>query len=244
MKLAPIDLRVRLYGSFADPDVWIESGLYSFFRLRDMYSMQPDFHMLDLGCGAGRVALPLIPFLNKSGHYYGLDICKEMMDWCSLHLGSDNMEFTWANVGNSLYFDSATSERDYNYKFPYASNSLDFGFGFSIFTHLLEAGARNYFNEISRTLKVGGKFMFSTFVLDSKTQANVDAGKCAWSLKYSNSDICKYDLEQSPDTTVAYTKNGMEQMIKDAGMKIESFLQGNWHETPHGSHDEIFVEKL
>lgn len=240
MKLAPTHLRVKLYGTFVDPDHWIESGLYSFFRLRDVYGMKPHHHMLDLGCGCGRVALPVISFLNEQGHYYGLDVDQEMMDWCNANFGSATMSFDWANVKNSLYFGDG-AQLDSEYKFPYPDNTLDFGFGFSIFTHLLEPGTRNYLSELSRTMKVGGKFMFSTFLLDEKTQASVDAGKSAWRLQQSNSDICKYDLPQTPEATVAFTRDGMEAMLADYGFRIESFVQGNWFEVPHGSHDEVFI---
>jgi len=245
MKIPPEHLRIRLYGSFKDPDVWIEVGLYSFHRLRDAYHIESHHKIIDLGCGCGRLVLPLISFLDssKGGAYYGLDVDKEMMDWCAINFNYSNFHFMWADVKNSLYFRTGQLS-DALYKFPYEDNLLDFGCAFSLFTHLLEAGSVNYLNETSRVLKPNGKLMFSCFLFDDITEANIAAGKSAWTFKYNDTERCRYDIQNSPDCTVGYTLKGMQDMITNSGLKLVSIIKGNWSEVPNGSHDEVLVEKI
>jgi ubiquinone/menaquinone biosynthesis C-methylase UbiE len=55
-------------------------GLYNGFIkkvINDM-SIQPDNHILDLGCGTGRNAGLMRCFLNEKGHITGLDISEDM----------------------------------------------------------------------------------------------------------------------------------------------------------------------
>lgn len=245
MLLPPVHLRVKLFGTFSDPEVWIDTGIYSIFNLKNNYKIKPHFKIADLGCGVGRLVVPFMSFLNSEGHYYGLDVDKEMIDWCNENYKpvAGNMTFDWADVENKQYFPDGTAS-DANYVFPYEDKLLDFGFAFSLFTHLLEPGARNYLNEISRTLKPKGKFMLSTFLLNETSLLSIANGNCQWSLSHSYSPICKYEQEACPVTTVAYTEEGMRQMIADAGLKIESILYGGWSSIKGSHHqDEILVVK-
>ncbi len=43
--------------------------------------LRPTDHVLDIGCGSGRLALPLTRFL-RGGRYEGFDIDAEMIAWC------------------------------------------------------------------------------------------------------------------------------------------------------------------
>lgn len=244
MKIPPENLRLRLYGTFRDPDVWIETGLGSFVYLRDVHKVKSHFKILDLACGAGRVALPFSCFLDpsKGGAYYGLDVDKEMMDWCSANMNYENLHFVWADVHNSMYFRQGTGA-DSNYKFPYEDSFFDFGYAWSLWTHLLEPGGRNYLNEVSRTLKPSGKFMLTCFLFNQEREEDIKDKLGAWSFKFYNSDICRYDLEASPESTVGYTEEGFIKMVADAGLKVVSIDKGQWSKTPHGSHDIVLLEK-
>ena len=43
--------------------------------------LRPDHHVIDIGCGSGRLALPLTNFLRR-GRYEGFDIDPDMIAWC------------------------------------------------------------------------------------------------------------------------------------------------------------------
>jgi methylase of polypeptide subunit release factors len=50
---------------------------------RSVGGLQPWHRVLDIGCGCGRVAIPLTHFLNGHGSYDGLDIVPAAVDWCN-----------------------------------------------------------------------------------------------------------------------------------------------------------------
>src|SRR5260370_25414931 len=48
---------------------------------RDAGGLEPHHQVLDIGCGNGRMALPLMEFLSCDGSYEGFDILQEGIDW-------------------------------------------------------------------------------------------------------------------------------------------------------------------
>src|SRR5690606_34432863 len=53
-----------------------------FFDLFVKYAdLKPSDRVLDVGCGCGRMAVPLTKFLTE-GSYEGFDIVPELIDWC------------------------------------------------------------------------------------------------------------------------------------------------------------------
>lgn len=62
-------------------------------------------HVLDIGCGSGRMALPLTNYLTDEGHYEGLDVVPEAIEWDKQYITSQfpNFNFTLANVYNNYY---------------------------------------------------------------------------------------------------------------------------------------------
>ena len=52
----------------------------------DLCSMRPDERVLDVGCGLGRMALPLTGYLRGGGRYDGFDVDAVSVRWCASHL--------------------------------------------------------------------------------------------------------------------------------------------------------------
>src|SRR5690242_14668495 len=64
-----------------------------FVRLADL---QPHERMLDIGCGIGRMAVPLTQYLCEDGRYIGVDIVPDGINWCrrAISPAYPNFEFT------------------------------------------------------------------------------------------------------------------------------------------------------
>src|SRR5208283_4898961 len=135
-----------------------------FRQLIEPGGLKADDHVLDVGCGIGRVAIPLIRFLNEKGRYEGFDIVPAGIDWCEDKISQryTNFNFQLCNVYNKVYHPSGWLHAD-EYTFPHADESFDFVFLSSVFTHVLPAGLENYLSEISRVMKTGGAASSRTF---------------------------------------------------------------------------------
>jgi len=69
-------------------------------QLKD-YGLKADMDVLDVGCGQGRMARPLVDYLS-GGTYNGFDIVKSGIDWCQDHYSDvSNFTFHHANIINA-----------------------------------------------------------------------------------------------------------------------------------------------
>ena len=133
--------------------------------------LEPDETILDVGCGCGRMTLPLTTFLNEKGQYFGFDIVKESINWCQKHISaaSPNFHFTHAKIYNQFYNPKGKIASD-EYIFPYPDKKFDFVILTSVFTHLVPRDMEHYLSEISRTLKKDGRCLITFFLLNEETK--------------------------------------------------------------------------
>ena len=114
--------------------------------------------VLDIGCGPGRLAVPLTRYLDDAGSYDGLDIIPESIDWCRENISKrdERFRFHLADIRNSAYNESGADSCVELSFFPSTDETFDFVFLASVFTHMLPEGVEHYLSEIARVLKPGG----------------------------------------------------------------------------------------
>jgi SAM-dependent methyltransferase len=107
------------------------------------FGLKPNYHLVDVGCGSGRLAKPLS--INHPGKYSGFDIVKEAVDYAREIVKRPDWRF----------------EEIDDISIPEADSSVDMVCFFSVFTHLLHEQSYYYLEEAARVLKPGNKMIFS-----------------------------------------------------------------------------------
>jgi SAM-dependent methyltransferase len=146
---------------------FIEAGQGVFDACRRLCKLRPHERVLDVGCGVGRLAIPLTRYLEGNGAYDGIDVIPELINWCMDNISTKypNFRFQLADVYNGFYHPTGRAKAS-EYKFPYEHGSFHLVFLGSLFTHLPPAEVENYLSEIARVLRRGGRCMISVFLMD------------------------------------------------------------------------------
>ena len=200
--------------------------------VRDFQSrcgLQPHERVLDVGCGVGRIAIPLTKFLNSAARYEGFDIVPKGIEWCQENVTPlyPNFNFQLADIYNKQYHPSGKQKAS-NYRFPYADSSFDFVCLASVFTHMLPRDMKNYFREISRVLTVGGRCMITFFILNQESLNALKAGKSTISFDHALKQCRVHSLE-TPEGAVAYPESHVLSLYKANGLEIDPpILYGVW----------------
>ncbi len=186
--------------------------------------LKPHHRVLDIGCGIGRMAVPLTNFLSPEGSYEGFDIVKDGIDWCLKNITpqSPHFRFTHIELKNHLY--SSKGKEAGNFRFPYEKEEFDFVFLTSVFTHMIPAEVENYLAEIFRVLKGNGRCLSTFFILDETSKISM-SGDFNFPYDYGFYRLMDKRVQSA---NVAY---GKEYLLKQFGknkLVVEKLLPGRW----------------
>ena len=191
-----------------------------FFSLfKKLGNLQPNHKVLDVGCGVGRMAIPLTNYL-ESGAYHGFDIVPSGIRWCEENIASkySNFFFSHANIYNKRYNPKGTLKAA-EYKFPYDENTFDFVFLTSVFTHMLPEDVENFMKEIARVLKPGGTSFITYYLLNKESIESIQSGNSLQSFKF-DFGLFRAGDKRTPEEAIGFKEDFISNLYKGNNLDV------------------------
>lgn len=189
-------------------------------------NLHKEHHVLDIGCGIGRVARPLTGYLNHKGRYEGFDVVPDGINWCKKHYKKHtNFNFKYIPLENDLY-NLDSNEQAAQFSFPYDDENFDIVVLTSVFTHMQPEEVKNYLNEIARVLKPGGRCFATFFVINESSESYLDnSPNPFFPHRHGN-----YFLHNNrvKNANIAYRVSFIAETANKAGLKMQQFHEGWW----------------
>jgi SAM-dependent methyltransferase len=239
--LAPIDFADRLFGrsdpglpakatnftGSAGPD-FSSRGDALVKALAHLAGATPSSHILDVGCGVGKLAVAMTQFLDENGRYEGLDIVPDAVEWCTKHIVGPygNVHFTVADVYNAEY-NPKGRVKPADYRFPCDDETFDIVALYSVFTHMLPDDVDRYISKISRVLKKNGHIFATYFIINPESLRLMKSSGCAMQFK-RNLGSHWIQNGRVPELAVAYDEEYIRGVHVRNGLSAPKIYEGTW----------------
>lgn len=141
--------------------------------------LRPGAAVLEIGCGIGRMALPLTQYLDpETGSYDGVDVVRDGVDWCAETLTPvyPRFRFHHRDYANDVY-NPAGALAAASEPLPFSGSHFDFVLLTSVITHLRTADMVGYARDIGRLLKPGGRCFLSLFLMNGPARDGLKADR-------------------------------------------------------------------
>lgn len=213
-------------------------------RSRNLAGLGPDERVLDIGCGVGRVAIPLTEYLGPEGSYRGFDVTAAWVDWCAAEITPrhPNFRFDHANVHNEKYNPRGTVDGT-EYRFPYEAESFTFALAASVFTHLTLPTLDRYLAETHRVLAPGGRLLATFFLI---ADDGGEAGERRATREFEHAaDGYRCSDPALPELAVAYEERTVRELMSRHGLEVvEPIHRGRWTGRSDGQgHQDIVIAR-
>jgi SAM-dependent methyltransferase len=206
-----------------------ETGEHYLRHFRELCDLQPHETVLDIGCGVGRMAVPLTRFLGALGRYEGFDIIPANVRWCRRAITPrwPRFRFQHADIFNREYNPDGRL-KGHEFRFPYPDATFDFAFLTSVFTHLMPAETAHYLHELQRVLKPGGRCLATFNLLNDEANLLIDAGKCRHMLQ-PRDGLIRVHSHEVPEACVAIDEGFVIASAGEAGLVVDPPIRyGSW----------------
>lgn len=204
--------------------------------------LKPTDAVLEIGCGIGRMALPLTRYLAyPQGRYEGVDIVADGTSWCSHNITPhyDNFRFTHLDFYNQVYNPQGRQQPEL-VALPFLPESFDFIIMTSVFTHLLIADTRSYVNEIKRLLRPGGRCFATTFLMNDAARAGLKADRRRLPFPTEAKGPEFFADPANPCGAVAYEESFFLDLLAKTGLKLlRPIDHGQWSGRRGTSYQDI-----
>jgi SAM-dependent methyltransferase len=189
--------------------------------------LKPNERVLEVGCGIGRIAIPLTQYL-KDGSYEGFDIVRHGIEWCQQKITPryPNFNFFVTDVYNKYYHPEGTQVAS-EYVFPFVDDSFDFVFLTSVFTHMLPRDLEQYTAEIGRVLRPGGRCFCTAYIITEEARKQLNRGTSRIAFKAYPEGFWT-NKPNSPEGALAYPEEYLTGNFKQCDLETTRIITGDW----------------
>jgi SAM-dependent methyltransferase len=246
MKYPPLSARQKVGGSLLASIAQFDAvGRDSVRLLREVTGLKPSHSVLDIGCGCGRTAIPMLEFQDAQARYYGGDVDRDMIAWCQRGIAPrhPNATFFHIDVFNSFY-NPDLSRQAKDYVFPVADRMVDRVIMVSVFTHMMPPDIEQYLREMARMLTDDGMALISFFLLNPHRLEGAPRPVVEAKFPFPKGQH-RLASEKYPELDIAFDESLVLDMVDRAGLQLQQpILWGNWTgEAGFSGHDFLVLER-
>jgi SAM-dependent methyltransferase len=208
-----------------------------YVRLGDL---KPSDRVLDIGCGIGRMAVPLTQYLDpETAFYEGIDPVNEGIKWCVQNITADypHFRFCRVDVAHELYNPGgAIAGREV--VLPFAGSKFDFVTMVSVATHLPADEIAAYAREVMRLLAPGGRLFLTAFLVTAEDTSRPTARPQF--LKGERAGTWIAD-PTAPLGAIGFDNGIVQDILTDAGLQIRCVSFGHWRGIESTHYQDVIV---
>lgn len=197
----------------------------------ELGGLMPQHRVLEIGCGLGRMAVPLTQFLQApAGRYSGVDVVADGIAWARDNVASAyaNFEFRHLDYYNQLYNPTGRL-RESSDPLPFPAESVDFLFMTSVVTHLEATTTKFYLAEAARLLRPQGRLFVTAFLLDDANRSLVAGQKARPPFDLCDAGPAFISDKAHPMAAVAYDLGWFLAAAAETGLHLtRPIAYGHW----------------
>lgn len=197
---------------------------------KEFGELKSNSKILDVGCGIGRMSVPLTKFLSNEGEYYGFDIVGKGIDWCKENINNryPNFNFEHSDIYNKMYNPKGIGKSS-DYKFNYNDSFFDFVFLTSVFTHMHTQDINRYLEEISRVMKTKGRCLITFFLMNAESIRLIENKKSTQNLIYKIDNNSYTKDNNIPESAIGFNEDYIKELFNNNELNlIQPIHYGSW----------------
>lgn len=207
----------------------------------ELGGLQPGDRVVDIGCGIGRLAVPLTQYLDPdTGSYDGLDPVVAGIAWCSAHItpAYPRFRFHHHDVRHPLYHPTGAIDSE-TMTLPFGDGAFDFATMISLITHLSASEVRRLMAETARVLAPGGTLLVTAFVIPGAGAPKSVDPRLAFARAGEGPEW--HADPDAPMSAVAFDEGFIEAVAADSGLSLRAKHPGSWSGRPSGNFQDLFI---
>lgn len=243
----PVDLALKT-GSRIDNFEQIAAWHVS--QIEKNVGIKPTDNVVEIGCGIGRIAIPLTTLLGQ-GTYLGTEVIRPSVEWLTQNVASRNTNFRFIHhdIHDTLHNPAGTLSA-LDITLPVGDATVDLIMLHSVFTHMFGHEISHYLREFRRILKPGGHVYASCFLVTPEALESVQSGRGSGNFRvrfeHDYGGGSYVDALKELRAAVAFEDAVFQQMIVQSGLSLKDTLWGTWsgaRANPRSGQDVVILQK-